>query len=201
MLFCLEIYFHSSSPPLISIWPTVSAWQTWFLKHLIRFLVKTTRFYVISWSTVWENAEHCEIRFILNALWNIRIATWMDAHELCISEVLEEHGVPTPPNPQPPQHPHPSRSSAGWGGVLRVCLCVCVSMRSSLRAGVHRHPSVCLLQTPAGRHGTPCRKCGTSPVAQGESVYVTHKHTHTRAHPARSSSWPINQMSARSGRQ
>lgn len=103
----------------------------------------------------------------------------MDAHELCISEVLEEHGVPTPPNPQPPQHPHPSRSSAGWGGVLRVCLCVCVSMRSSLRAGVHRHPSVCLLQTPAGRHGTPCRKCGTSPVAQGESVYVTQTHTHT----------------------
>ena len=104
----------------------MSAWQTWFLKHLTRFLVKTTTFYVISWSTVWENAEHYEIRFILNASWNIKIATWMDAHELCMSGVLEEHVVPTPPNPQPLQHPHPSRSSAGWGGVLESA-CVFVS--------------------------------------------------------------------------
>lgn len=98
---------------------------TWFLKYLIRFLVKTTRFYVISWCTVWENAECCEIWFILNTSWNIKIATWMDAYELCISGVLEEHGVPTPPKPTPTPVSQLSRVGRGVA-CLPVCLCQCV---------------------------------------------------------------------------
>lgn len=116
----------------------------------------------------------------------------MDAHELCIGGVSRRARGPYTPrtydppphtlSPQPPATPTPvsQLSRVGWGGVLRVCLCVCVSVRSSLHAGVHRHPSVCLLQTPAGRHGTPCRKCGAPlPPSLKASRCMSHVNTHT----------------------
>lgn len=105
----------------------------------------------------------------------------MDVHELCISGVLEEHEVPKPPSPR---NTHTRLAAQRGGvGVLRVCLCVCASVKSSLRAGVHRHPSVCLLQTPAGRHGTPCRKCvAPLPPSLKASRCMSHPNTHTHTH-------------------
>lgn len=88
-------------------------------------------------------------------------------HKLCISRGLEEHRVPVTP---PPILWH---SRMEQGGV-HVCVCEC----SRLHGGVHRPPSVRLLQPPAGRHGTPCRRCSAPlPLSLKASRCMSHKHT------------------------
>lgn len=110
------------------------------------------------------------LKFLLFFYPSSKISKLLLVHELCISEGLEEHKVPTTP--------HPSCSAAGRSGV------VCVSR--GLGGGVYRHPSVCLLHPPAGRHGTPCRRCSAPlPLSLRASLCMSHTNTpkHTRGTP------------------
>lgn len=102
-----------------------------------------------------------------------KISKLLHIHELCICGGLDEHRVPTTPNP--------SWSTAGWSRMVRVCMCVW----SKLHGGVQRHPSVCLLQPPAGRHGTPCRRCSAPlPLSLKASRCMSHINIHS-AHSAK----------------